>query len=63
MMQRRRNQQINRNVIGQQASLSPSDTPPTLLPTTVPSNRPRGSEDIGGDPIISELSSSSASSP
>ena len=57
MIARRRNQQINRNVIGQQASLSSADTPPTLLPTTAPNNRPRGSGDIVGDPVISELSS------
>ena len=63
MMQRRNNQRINRNIIGQQASLLSADTPPTLLPTTAPSNRPRGSGDIGEDPVISELSSSSPSLP
>jgi len=54
---------VNRSLIGQQASLSSTDTPPTLLATTAPPNRLRGSGDIAGEAIISELSSSSTSSP
>ena len=60
-MARKRNQRVNRSIIGQQAALS-SSTVPTLLTTVAPEGRERGTGEIAGEIIVSEKSVSGGTS-
>ena len=57
----RRNQRVNRSIIGQQAALS-SSTVPALLTTVAPQDRERGTGEIAGEVIVSEMSVSGGNS-
>ena len=56
---RNRNIRVNRFIIGQQAALS-SDSTLTLLSTVAPRGRERGSGDIAGDVLVSEMGTTSS---
>jgi hypothetical protein len=56
---RNRNTCVNRSIIGQHAALS-SDSTPTFLGTVAPRGRERGSGDIAGDVLVSEMSTTSS---
>ena len=58
---RKRNLRVNRSIIGQQAALS-SSTVPALLTTVAPEGRERGTGEVAGEIIVSEMSVSGGTS-